>query len=381
MILSFLFIFFCFSANAAITEKNEKHKIIGSDKSNSNDNISKELDKKRKILQLKLLEESLKKLEFEKEISLKKQEIQKRKIDKELKQLLLEDELTKEELKDKKELDKLRRNIEKLKLQTELLEIKLQKTRQEIVIANFEKEQKFKSVAWWVEKAKLDLQAIGFRRILNNYIAAENHYPDNPLGKDNILSVSDRKVLLNGIITNKKADFVIKTISFFNRKNSNKPIFLIMDTNLGGNVYAGLKICDAITRTKKEIKEKIKAPVYVVITSMALSMGAVIAAAAEHSYAMQNSQLLHHQPSVATPFMNTSEYKYRLKGMEALTHRTLKIVASKMGISTKKFISLMYKNSPSGNWEAFADEAKKLKWIDYVIKGIRYTHICSLPLK
>ncbi len=380
MILSLLLTFFCFSANAAVPKKSVKAKVIGSHKNNLNSDISKKLDEKRKMLQLKLVEESIKKLEFEKEIAPKKQQIQKLKIDKELKQLLLENELKKEEIKTKKEVAKLKSNIEKLKLQAELLELKFHKTKQKFFIANFKKEQDLKTSAWNIEKSKLHLQSIGFRKILSNYIVAQSHYPDNPLGEDGILNISDRQVLLNGVITNNKADLVVKTISFFNRKNSNRPIFLIMDMNLGGNIYAGLKICNAITRTRDEIKNKTKAPVFVVIQSAALSMGAVIAAAAERSYAMANAQILHHQPSVATPFLNTSEHKYRLKGMESLTYRVLKIVASKMGITTKKFISLMYKNSPSGNWEVFADEAKKLKWIDHVIKGIRYTHIDTLPI-
>ena len=87
---------------------------------------------------------------------------------------------------------------------------------------------------------------------------------------------------MNGIITLSKADYVSETINFFNSKDTKKPIFLIIDFNLGGSVWAGLKICDAIKRTESEIKQQTKAPVYVVITAAAASMAAIIAAVAEN---------------------------------------------------------------------------------------------------
>ena len=79
--------------------------------------------------------------------------------------------------------------------------------------------------------------------------------------------------------------------------------------------------------------------------------------------------------------LNTSEAAHEAKKHKQWNDRMLKLVANKMGISVKQFVKKMYQNSPNGDWTVFADEAKKLRWIDNIIKGIRYTHISTQPQK
>ena len=50
-----------------------------------------------------------------------------------------------------------------------------------------------------------------------------------------------------------------------------------------------------------------------------------------------------------------------------------------MGVSLVKLDKLLYERSAKGDWLEFADCAKKLKWVDYTIKGIKHTDVRELP--
>ena len=53
--------------------------------------------------------------------------------------------------------------------------------------------------------------------------------------------------------------------------------------------------------------------------------------------------------------------------------------AKKMGISREEFIEQMYEQTVSGDWTEFADQAKKLKWVDHVVSNIRETALLENP--
>jgi ATP-dependent Clp protease protease subunit len=48
-------------------------------------------------------------------------------------------------------------------------------------------------------------------------------------------------------------------------------------------------------------------------------------------------------------------------------------IAQKMGISLDEFSRQMYAHSASGDWQEFADNAVKLKWVDVVVGRCRET--------
>jgi ATP-dependent Clp protease protease subunit len=53
-------------------------------------------------------------------------------------------------------------------------------------------------------------------------------------------------------------------------------------------------------------------------------------------------------------------------------------VAKKMGISLEEFIKQMYANDSTGDWQAFGDRAKELKWVDVVVNRIEETAVLDV---
>ena len=132
-------------------------------------------------------------------------------------------------------------------------------------------------------------------------------YLKNPLTADGELVLSDRRISLNGLITAATADYVCSRIDYFNNKNKEWPIFIVIDDSPGGSVMAGNKILESMSSST--------APVYVVVKSFAASMAATIATLAPRSYAYPNAVILHHQ--ISNGMMgNLTEQREGLKNLE-----------------------------------------------------------------
>lgn len=194
-------------------------------------------------------------------------------------------------------------------------------------------------------------------------------YPTEPL-KDGVLAISDRRIPLNGMIGRGSADFVTERIHYFNNLDEKAPIFIVIDSNPGGSVMEGYRIVTAMQNSK--------APVHVVVKSYAASMAAVITTLAEESYAYPNAIILHHQMSSGM-FGNLTQQAEQLENGREWSRRLAKPIADKMGITEEKFVELMYENNSDGDWEEFADEAQKLKWVDEVIVEAREEGIRARP--
>lgn len=189
--------------------------------------------------------------------------------------------------------------------------------------------------------------------------------------KDGVLTISDRKIPLNGPIMRGVADFVTERIHFYNNKSSD-PIFIVIDRSPGGSVMEGYRIVKAMKSSK--------APVYVVVRSFAASMAAVITTLAPKSYAYPNAVFLHHQMS-SFVFGNMTQMKEQLQIASEWYKRLGEPVASKMGASLDSFTKSMYSHNSDGDWEEFADSAAKLKWVDHIVHEIRETGIYKDPDK
>jgi ATP-dependent Clp protease protease subunit len=50
-----------------------------------------------------------------------------------------------------------------------------------------------------------------------------------------------------------------------------------------------------------------------------------------------------------------------------------------MGLSREEFIERMYKESSTGDWSEFADDAQKLKWVDEIVEEIEETALLRHP--
>jgi len=197
---------------------------------------------------------------------------------------------------------------------------------------------------------------------------AKPKYLKDPL-VDGVLYVSDRRIALNGAVTEQLADYVCTRISFYNNQSSEFPIFIVVDNSPGGSVAAGYQIQKAMAASK--------APVHVVVKGFAASMTAVIATLAERSYCYPNTIILHHQAS-NTLRGNMTVLKEQIDFTNQWFDRLATPIAKKMGISLQDFVKQMYANDSTGDWQAFGDKAKELKWVDHVVERIEETAVLDL---
>jgi ATP-dependent Clp protease protease subunit len=214
-----------------------------------------------------------------------------------------------------------------------------------------------------LQLAKLDsdLDLRVKRDLWKNRVNRDIQYTKEPF-KDGVLTISDRRIALNGPISGDTADYVVERIDYFNNQNREFPIFIVIDNSPGGSVMAGYKILKAM--------EGSPAPVYVVVKSFAASMAAGITTLSKRSFAYPNAILLHHQ-ILSGSYGNLTQQKENLKELEEWWKRLAAPVAAKMGISLDEFIKRMYQNYSTGDWREFGDGARKLKWVDEIAQTIR----------
>ena len=199
---------------------------------------------------------------------------------------------------------------------------------------------------------------------VDSYAEEKPVYLKNPVTADGELILTDRRISMNGLITPATADFVCSRIDYFNNKNKEWPIFIVIDDSPGGSVMAGNKILESMSSST--------APVYVVVKSFAASMAATIATLAPRSYAYPNALILHHQ--ISNGMMgNLTEQREGLRTLEQWWKRMATPIAAKMGIPLEDFVKQMYAHTATGDWQEFADEAVKLHWIDQVVGRCRET--------
>lgn len=186
----------------------------------------------------------------------------------------------------------------------------------------------------------------------------------------NKLILSDRTIAMNGVITSKTADSLADRIAYFNNRDEEAPIFIVIDDCPGGSVMAGYKIIKAMHGSK--------APVYTVVKSFAASMAACITTLSKKSFAYPNAIILHHQLSAGI-MGNLTQHRESVKELEEWWKRLADPVAQKMGLTRDEFITEMYKKSSTGDWNEFADNAQKLKWVDTIVEEIEETALIRHP--
>jgi ATP-dependent Clp protease protease subunit len=197
----------------------------------------------------------------------------------------------------------------------------------------------------------------------------EIQYPTQPL-KDGVLTISDRRIPLNGGISSGSADYVTERIHYYNNLDEKAPIFIVIDKNPGGSVMEGYAIVTAMKNSK--------APIHVVVKQYAASMAAVITTLADHSYTYPNAIILHHQMSSGMRGNLTQQKEQLEEGFE-WAKRLADPVAEKMGVTYDEFTELMYKNNSDGDWAEFGDKAKELKWVNHVVEEIREEALVTAP--
>ena len=218
-----------------------------------------------------------------------------------------------------------------------------------------------------------EIQTIETKDKRDSYADSDPIYLKNPLREDGVLVVSDRRIPLNGMIVGSTADYVTSRIDFWNNRDRELPIFIVIDDCPGGSVMAGYRILKAM--------EASDAPIHVVVKSFAASMAACVTTLAEESYAYPNALILHHQISSQIAFarLNLTQQKEFFQESNRWWERLAAPVAEKMGITTDEFIEKMYARSTSGDWSEFGDKAKELKWVNHIVEGIVESSITLNP--
>lgn len=199
-------------------------------------------------------------------------------------------------------------------------------------------------------------------------VKTPNYLKDPLQGKKLILS--DRTISLNGVITSKTADSLADRVAYFNNRDAEAPIFIVIDDCPGGSVMAGYKILKAMHGSK--------APVFTVVKSFAASMAACITTLSERSFAYPNAVIMHHQLSAGV-MGNLTQHRESVKELEEWWKRLADPVAQKMGLTRDEFIAEMYKKTSTGDWNEFADNAQKLKWVDTIVEEIEETALLRHP--
>lgn len=275
--------------------------------------------------------------------------------------------------------------LEKAKRQSEMAEdlaemqIEKDKLTQEAAVAKVKAEKLVHQLkvaqtesAIQVDRLKSELVAIQAKQRREEYADSDPVYLQKPLRDDSVLVISDRRIPLNGVISDRTADYITERIQFWNNKNSERPIFIVIDSSPGGSVMAGYRILKAM--------ESSDAPIHVVVKSFAASMAAGITTLAEESYAYPNAVMLHHQISImAFGRLNLTQQKELHEESERWWERLGNPIAEKMRITADELIKRMYEKSTSGDWSEFGTEAKKLKWVKHIVEGIDETSVIKNP--
>ncbi len=269
-----------------------------------------------------------------------------------------------------------REKLEKLRTSNEVAAAELAVKTREIALR--EQEIRLKTTEMQLKKLDLDahvaritsdLEVRDKRDAWHNRVLTDIAYTKDPF-KDGVLTISDRRIALNGVVTMDMADRITERVNFFNNQTKEFPIFIVIDQSPGGSVAAGYKILKTMKGSA--------APVYVVVKSFAASMAAGITTLAVRSFAYPNAIILHHQLA-GFAGGNLTEHREHVKELEEWWKRLAQPVSAKMGISLDEFLKRMYQNRSTGDWQEFADVAKKLKWVDEVAETIREQSFVKNP--
>ncbi len=270
-------------------------------------------------------------------------------------------------LKAQNDLEEQKGRREKMERDSQLRDIGLEFQR--LKLAKLRLQQKNDELREKVNEVKTEIELRNQKDVWRARAQRDPAYPANPF-QEGTLTLSDRRIPLNGPIFFGVADYVTERIHYFNNKSTTRPIFIVIDRCPGGSVMEGYRIVKAI--------ETSRAPIHVVVKSFAASMAAVITTMADESYVYPNAIMLHHQMSTFQ-FGNMTQIAEQLAIARQWEKRLMGPVAKKLGLSIKEFRARMYKNNSDGDWEEFGDRAKKIGWAKHVVQRIRETGYVEKP--
>jgi ATP-dependent Clp protease, protease subunit len=327
---------------------------------------------------LESLRHELERLTLERDKLAAENSIAKSKLEKELADRRADLEREKLHLDEQRQDEDIKAAVERRKYEDQITQLRMESERLQLENAVIKAQSEIDATRLKMKEAQTRAEIAALQTKMerqdaemtaNNYTGAKPVYMDDPL-QGNTLVISDRRIPLNGPITSETADFISNRINYFNNKDTQYPIFIVIDSSPGGSVMAGYHILKSMQSSE--------APVYVVVKSFAASMAACLATCADRSFCYGNAIILHHQISGGT-FGNLTQHRESLKEIEEWWRRLSEPIAQKMGISTEDFIKKMYTQVSTGDWTEFGDKAAELKWVAHAVREIRETSLLKNP--
>ncbi len=328
----------------------EKPEAKAEEKKPESDPLSEEAKKMKTEMDLNETRFKYKVAQYEQQLADQRLAIEKSKIDRKLEAERIAEQVT-----------HMQRELERVKL-----EVELAKKQAELEGAKLDAELAAKSAA--KQRLEAAIAAEDIAEKVEDRILGDESFPDEPF-KDGVLTISLRRIELNGPIMTGAADYVCQRIDYFNNQ-SKQPIFLVIDNCPGGSAIEGMQIVQAIERSD--------APVHVVVKRFAASMAAIITTLADHSYCYPDAIILHHQAS-SMLMGNGRDMEDQRKQFNEISTRLIGAVAKKVGKTEQEFVDAMYANRVSGDWELFGDQAVEQKWVGNIATCIREQGIRTRP--
>lgn len=185
-----------------------------------------------------------------------------------------------------------------------------------------------------------------------------------PVSEDSIYNeliktnLADRRIVFNKEVDSSLIEDVVLYILKWNQEDkgkapeARKPIYIYLNTN-GGDVISGNLLINVIKSSNS--------PVYGVVMACAASMGAYLAMSFHKTYAFPDSVLLLHDGSTGAQ-SSSRKMKDITNFYDKLDNRVKKFVLDNTNI-TEEF----YEEIADREYYMFADEAKELGIVDYII--------------
>ena len=170
--------------------------------------------------------------------------------------------------------------------------------------------------------------------------------------------IKQRKIFIPTEICQETVNDAIRHIMQINREDveiaseERKPILLYITSN-GGDVGAGFALIDVILTSKT--------PIYIINQGYQYSMGCLIGIAGHKRFAMPHSTYLIHDGSQLI-YNSGAKAQDQMEFNKNLEERIKRYV-----ISRTKITSEMYDAQMRKEWYMFADEAKELGVVDFII--------------
>lgn len=324
-----------------------------------------ELEAKRKEQEALSIDNKLEAERLTKATNAMRAEVARLKLERELMTETLALEDTRRQAALKQELAQLEAEKERISRENDLAKTRAEKLTNDLKVAQTE-------ASLEITRLQNEITRFDTEAKRESYADSKPVYVKNPLREDGTLVISDRRIPLNGMISTNTADFITNRIDYWNNKDRELPIFIVIDSSPGGSVMAGYRILKSM--------EASDAPVHVVVKSFAASMAAAITTLAKESYAYPNAVILHHQ--ISAQVMGQMNLTQQREFHEECTRWWVRFgtpIADKMGITADELIKRMYAHSTSGDWNEFGEDAQKLKWVNHIVQGIDETSFTKDP--